>query len=492
VIADGAPESRSTTSLETASQQWPMAPEAARQHLADSLARIADYADAAVWIHRAPPAVAEQQLADAISRALAGEHLPLLGLVIGVKDNIDVASMPTTAACPDFTYLPDRSATVVRRLIDAGAVIVGKTNMDQFATGLVGTRSPYGACRNVYDDRYISGGSSSGSAVAVAAGLVDASLGTDTAGSGRIPAAFNNIIGLKPTCGLLSTTGVVPACRSLDCVSIFARHLDTAYTVLDVARGFDAQDIYSRHEPTSRPTNLTGPFRFGVPEKSHLEFYGNHEVARLYAAAITRFEALGGTRVTIDYAPFRDAARLLYEGPWVAERFAAIEPFITRSPESLLPVTRQIIAGATKYSAADTFKAIYQLRALRQVAEIELNQVDVMLLPTAGTIYTFAQIQADPIRLNQNLGRYTNFVNLLDLSALALPAGFQSDGLPAGITLIGPAWHDHVLYGFARQFLAEPLVGSAPRTISFSNKLPAGDETPTPFTHAHSAKKGST
>jgi allophanate hydrolase len=460
VIGISAPEAHQTSSAAApAALQWPMKPDDAQRHLAESLARIAAYRDPAVWIHRASAVDVEAQLQRAIARAAAGVPLALLGLVIAVKDNIDVAGMPTTAACREFAYMPVRSAVVVDRLVDAGAVIVGKTNLDQFATGLVGTRSPYGACGNVYDDQYISGGSSSGSAVAVAAGLVDASLGTDTAGSGRVPAAFNNIIGLKPTCGLLSTTGIVPACRSLDCVSIFARDIKLAETLLNVARGYDSQDIYSREEPSAAGNTIGGAFRFGVPAESQLEFFGNRDVARLYERALARMEEIGGTRVTIDFAPFQDAARLLYEGPWVAERYAAIEELITRNPEALLPVTRQIISGAMKYSAVDTFKARYRLQALKQSAKAELDRIDVILLPTAGTIYTRAQVAADPVVPNQNLGRYTNFVNLLDLCALALPAGFQSNGLPAGVSLIAPAWSDRALCALGKRFIGEPLTG---------------------------------
>ncbi len=369
--------------------------------------------------------------------------LPLYGIPFAIKDNIDLAGIPTTAACPDFAYTPEKSATVVRKLIEAGAIPVGKTNLDQFATGLVGARSPYGPGRNSIDPDYISGGSSAGSAVAVALGFASFSLGTDTAGSGRVPAAFNNLVGHKPSCGLISTSGVVPACRTLDCVSIFARNAADAGAVLDVAQGFDADDPYSRQAGSGR--SMPSGFRFGVPREDQLAFFGNTETPQLFRDAIHRMEGLGGQPVEIDFAPFLETARLLYEGPWVAERYAAIRDFIETRSESLFPVTRQIIAGASRFTAADTFSALYRLKALQRVNEPVWNEIDVLLTPTAGTIYTIAEVEADPVRTNSNLGYYTNFMNLLDLSAIAVPAGFQRDGLPFGVTLAAPAFCDAAL-----------------------------------------------
>lgn len=361
------------------------------------------------------------------------------GLKFAIKDNIDYAGVPTTAACPESAYTPEKSAAVVQRLENAGAVAIGKTNLDQFATGLVGVRSPYGACSSIYNSEYISGGSSSGSAVAVATGQVDFSLGTDTAGSGRVPAAFNGIIGVKPTRGVLSNDGVVPACKTLDCVSIFARDLAIAARVLDVAT----------EKPLPPPEPWTsGPFRFGV-----IDFVGDDAYAPLYDAAITRLEAAGGTRVAIDYTPFRQAAELLYSGPWVAERYAAVGKWL----DQMHPVVRQIIGGATKYSAVDAFNAIYRLDELRIQAQSEWAKMDVLLLPTAGWIYKIAEVEADPVRLNTNLGYYTNFVNLLDLAALAIPAGFRPDGLPFGVTLIGPAFTDRSLLALASQLDEVPV-----------------------------------
>jgi len=367
--------------------------------------------------------------------------LPLYGIPFAIKDNIDLAGIPTTAACPEYAYVPEKSATVVQKLINAGAIPVGKTNLDQFATGLVGTRSPYGACHNSFDPEYISGGSSAGSAVSVALGMASFSLGTDTAGSGRVPAAFNNLVGLKPTCGLLSTVGVVPACRSLDCVSIFALTAYDAEAVLASAQGFDAEDAYSREQAVATVA-LPAKFTFGVPRADQLAFFDNGETPGLFAQAIAQLESIGGKAVEIDFAPFLDTARLLYEGPWVAERYAAIREFFETRADAIFPVTRQIIGGATKFSAADTFTALYKLKAMQRKAAQVWDDIDVLVTPTAGTIYTIDQVNADPVRCNSNLGYYTNFMNLLDLAAVAVPTGFQQNGLPFGITICAQANSD--------------------------------------------------
>ncbi|HEY2383080.1 MAG TPA: allophanate hydrolase [Terriglobia bacterium] len=395
---------------------------------------------------------------DAVQRAASIDvRLPLGGVPFAVKDNFDVAGMATTAGCPSFAYEPDHSAFVVQRLIDAGAILIGKTNMDQFATGLVGVRSPYGACSSVYDSRYISGGSSSGSAVAVAKGLCAFSLGTDTAGSGRVPAAFNNLIGLKPSRGLLSASGVVPACRSLDCVSIFARTAADAETIWKAAKGFDAGDPYSRAFPPGAAAApwLTGAFRFGVPEESQLKFFGDSETPLLFRKAIEKLESMGGTAVTIDYSVFREAAELLYAGPWVAERFAAVGEFLQMHSEGVNEIVKNIILGGMKYSAADAYKSAYQLEALKQRAAAQWSEMDIMLLPTAGTIYRLEAVLADPVRSNSNLGFYTNFVNLMDLAAIAVPAGFRRDGLPFGVSFIGPAFTDGALLQLSGRYLGE-------------------------------------
>jgi allophanate hydrolase len=382
------------------------------------------------------------------------ESLPLYGVPFAIKDNIDLEGVPTTAGCPDYAYIPSRSAFVVAKLIEAGAIPVGKTNLDQFATGLVGTRSPYGAALNSFDPAFISGGSSSGSAVAVATGLVSFSLGTDTAGSGRVPAAFNNIVGLKATCGALSTSGVVPACRSLDCVSIFALTAGDAARVYDVAAVFDPEDPYARvmhaRAMDAWVRGLSGSaFHFGVPRASQLEFFGDAEYARLFSEAVARLESFGGRRVEIDFEPFLATARLLYEGPWVAERYCAVGDFLERQPNSLHPVTRQIISGGRNATAVDAFRAQYRLMELRRTAELAWTSMDVLVTPTAGTIYRIDAVESEPIRLNSNLGYYTNFVNLLDLAAVAVPGGFRGDGLPFGVTLVGRAGTDARLLALA-------------------------------------------
>ncbi|MGH8762454.1 MAG: allophanate hydrolase [Nitrosospira sp.] len=416
-----------------------------------------------VWIHTLPLATLKgyARAVEAKAGANGMEALPLYGIPFAIKDNIDLADVPTTAACPAFAYTPRHSARVVQRLIDAGAIPIGKTNLDQFATGLNGTRSPYGACRNAFNPDYISGGSSSGSAVAVAKGLVCFSLGTDTAGSGRVPAAFNNIIGYKPTKGWLSTHGVVPACRSLDCVSIFAQTVADAERILAVSARYDDEDIYSRQRGKHGFDFGAQPFRFGIPRKEQLQFFGNHEGERLFNAAAASLRTLGGESVEIDLAPFLEAARLLYEGPWVVERYAAIQQFFELHSDQVIAPVREIIAGAQQYSAADVFYGLYHLRRLKRQADRTWETVDCLLTPTAGTIYTIQAMREDPIRLNANLGYYTNFMNLLDYAAVAVPAGFQADGLPFGITLVAPAHQD------------APLLHLAER-IQQANDLPLG------------------
>ena len=397
--------------------------------------RIGERCEKPVWISLLP-------MADAIEKAKNAPKGPLHGIPFAVKDNIDVAGLPTTCACPEFAYVPERSATVVARLEAAGAIAIGKTNLDQFATGLVGTRSPYGIPSSVFDPEYVSGGSSSGSAVAVASGLVSFSLGTDTAGSGRVPAGFNNIAGLKPTKGFLSASGLVPACRTQDTISIFALTVADAAIVMASASGFDAADAYSRKPP--RPFSFKAPpapLRVGIPADG-LEFFGDKEAERLFRASAGRLADSGASIVEFDFTPFRDAARLLYQGPWVAERLAAIRSFSESKPEALHEVVGDIILSAGKLSAVDAFDGFYRLAALTREAEAQWASMDVMLLPTTGTTYKISELLADPIQLNSNLGYYTNFVNLMDLSALAVPAGFRSNGLPFGVTLIGCAFDD--------------------------------------------------
>jgi allophanate hydrolase len=379
---------------------------------------------------------------------------PLYGIPFAIKDNIDLADIPTTAACPDFAYTPTRSATVVERLMAAGAIPIGKTNLDQFATGLVGTRSPYGPCRNAFDPSYISGGSSAGSAVSVALGLASFSLGTDTAGSGRVPAAFNNLIGLKPTCGLLSARGVVPACRTLDTVSIFALTADDAAQVANVASAYDVDEAYSRAAPQNPRANFNAHFRFGIPQAEQLEFFGNADSKALFTRNVERLRTMGGEAITVDFSDFLETAQLLYGGPWVAERYQAIRQFIENKADSLHEVTRTITLGAQKFSAADAFAALYRLQDLKRRTATIWNDIDVLVTPTAGTTYQIDEVLADPIKLNSNLGYYTNFMNLLDLAAVAVPAGFLGNGLPFGITLGAPAFSDGALLDLAQRWQA--------------------------------------
>jgi len=417
------------------------------------LARGDDGNYACAWIHRVDEVTLTRRAKELESRARADPHaldrMPLYGIPYAVKDNIDVAGLPTTAACPAFSYVPQRSATAIDRLETAGAILVGKTNLDQFATGLVGTRSPFGVVPNTFRPEYISGGSSSGSAVVVARGLVSFALGTDTAGSGRVPAGLNNLVGLKPTRGLISTRGVVPACQSLDCVSVFALTTADAVAVFDAARGYDQTDPYSRVLDLW-PASCGKQFRFALP--SPLEFYGDERARRAFDDAARMLQALGGQPSKTDFTLFLDAASLLYEGPWVAERMAAIRPFFERHADQIHPVVREIIAGASKYSATDLFQGITRLHTLRKAAARLWEHADVLVVPTAPTAYTIEAVLAEPFQTNRRLGHYTNFVNLLDLAAIAVPASIRPDGLPCGITLIGPAGSDLMLADLAQRF----------------------------------------
>ncbi len=412
-----------------------------------------DPAYSGAWICRVDAATLERRAAQLEEQVRADpsafDRLPLYGIPYAVKDNIDVAGLPTTAACPAFSYVPERSATVVERLDSAGAIVLGKTNLDQFATGLVGTRSPYGAVPNTFRSEYISGGSSSGSAVAVALGAASFALGTDTAGSGRVPAGLNNIVGLKPSRGLISARGVVPACQSLDCVSVFALTVPDALAVLEVARGYDAGDPWSRELDLSSPV-CGERFTFALPDP--LEFHGDRHAMHAFNDAIDKLEGLGGKPMKTDFSVFLEVAALLYEGPWVAERLAAIRPFFERHPEEVHPVVRKIIEGAASYSAADLFAGLTRLEALRKRAARIWDVADVLAVPTAPTAYTIEDVLAEPFVNNRRLGHYTNFVNLLDLAACAVPASIRPDGLPCGITLIAPKGTDRMLADLAQRF----------------------------------------
>src|ERR1700709_2178906 len=410
------------------------------QTVARSFARIRDHNDPAIFIalRDEVEAVAEAQTLSAKD----GAQLSLYGVPIAVKDNIDVAGLPTTAACPAFAYNPAHDATSVARLRAAGAIIIGKTNLDQFATGLGGVRSPYGIPNNPMRGDLIPGGSSSGSAVAVSAGLVPLALGTDTAGSGRVPAMLNNIVGLKPSLGLVSTAGVVPACRTLDCVSVFALTVDDAMAALTAMAGPDGADPFSRPRPLAQMSAFPSSLKLGVPRDGQLIFFGDRAAESAYRDALQRWTSLGATLVGFDLEPFYETARLLYDGPWVAERYLVIRNLLASSPDAIHPITREIAAGGARLTAADTFAALYRLQTLRRIAGRAFANIDALVLPTAPTAYSTAQVLANPIELNSRLGTYTNFVNLLDLCGLALPASIRSDDIPFGITLLAPAGHD--------------------------------------------------
>ncbi len=424
-----------------------------RDTVARCYERIRVHNDPAVFI-----SLRDQKDALAEAESLAARDaaaLPLYGVPIAVKDNIDVAGLPTTAACPAFAYRPTRDSTAVARLRAAGAIIIGKTNLDQFATGLVGVRSPYGIPRNPVRADLVPGGSSSGSAVAVSAGLVPLSLGTDTAGSGRVPAMLNNIVGLKPSLGMISTAGLVPACRTLDCISIFSLTVDDAVTALSVMAAPDPLDPFSRDRPLAPMMPLSKGGRLGIPRPGQLIFFGDKAAEAAYGAAVARFAKLGAELVEFDLEPFYETARLLYEGPWVAERYLVIRDLLASDPDAIHPVTREITIGGARGTAADTFAALYRLQALRKVAERTFADIDAMVLPTAPTAYTTNEVLTNPIELNSRLGTYTNFVNLLDLCGLALPAAMRSDGIPFGITLLAPAGRDAALASIGRVFHAD-------------------------------------
>jgi allophanate hydrolase len=417
--------------------------------VARSFARIRAHDDPAIFIALRAEA---DVLADARALQQAGDKtLPLYGIPVSIKDNIDVKGLPTTAACPAYSYRPQNDATCVAKLREAGAIVLGKTNLDQFATGLVGVRTPYGIAHNLFDAKLIPGGSSTGSALAVGAGLTPLSLGTDTAGSGRVPAGFANIVGLKPSRGIVSNAGVVPACRTLDCVSVLGLTVDDAMATLAVIASPDAGD-------GSLPPPSVGPMpeglRLGVPVPGQRLFFGDHSSKSLYEASLAQFAALGARIVEFDIEPFYAAARLLYEGPWVAERYLTTRALIASSPQALLPVTRQVILAGAHGTAADAFAAFYQLEDLQRVRDHVFQSIDAMLLPTAPTIYSVEQVLADPIALNSRLGTYTNFVNLLDMCGLAVPASMRADGTPFGVTLLAPAGGDALLAAIGRAFHA--------------------------------------
>ena len=418
-----------------------------------SYERIRAHGDPAIFITLRDEADALAEARELMAAGPAGK--PLYGVPVAIKDNIDVAGLPTTAACPAFAYKAGADATAVTRLRLAGAIVIGKTNLDQFATGLVGMRSPYGIPRNPFRDDLISGGSSSGSAAAVAAGLVPIALGTDTAGSGRVPAGLNNLVGLKPSVGLVSTTGVVPACRSLDCISVFALTVDDAFAVLKAMVIPDASDPYSRVMPLGTLGASPPSMAIAVPDANGRMFFGDTQSEQSFNTAIALLRNMGAQIREIDMFPLLQTARLLYEGPWVAERYAAVGAFIEKNPDKVHPVTREIILGGANISAADTFRSFYKLAALKRTALEMFSGFDVLMVPTVPAAYTRAQVEADPIALNSNLGTYTNFVNLLDLCGLAVPVSFAGDGTPYGVTFLARSGRDAALASLGRVLHAQ-------------------------------------
>jgi allophanate hydrolase len=428
--------------------------------ISDVLERLASY-DAVqpqAWISRFGPEALREAAQVVDARVAAGEALPLAGVPFAVKDNIDVAGLNTTAACPSFAYRPTQSATVVQRLIAAGAICIGKTNLDQFATGLNGTRSPYGAPRNPYNLAYVSGGSSSGSAVVVAAGLVAFALGTDTAGSGRVPAAFNHLIGLKPSRGRWSSSGLVPACRTLDCITVLATSVSDARLVDDAVAGFDRADPFSLVATDSERSAR----KVGVPMPDQRQWLGDLESERLYDRALEHLASTGPEIVEIDMAPLNEAAQLLYSGPWVAERAAALEKILADDPADLDPAVRDVVAPGLELKAVDLFNGIYRLAELRRAADTMWHDIDLLALPTTGTTFRVRELQASPVALNSILGAYTNFVNLLDMAAIAVPAGARDNATGFGITLIGPAGTDRALLRVGETYLKAAELAAPP------------------------------
>ncbi|MEE4697274.1 allophanate hydrolase [Pseudomonas alliivorans] len=432
-----------------------------------------------LFIHLLSPDELEPYLAALESREL--KDLPLYGVPFAIKDNIDLTGIPTTAACPDYAYTPERSATIVEQLIALGAVPMGKTNLDQFATGLNGSRSPYGPCPNSVLKEYPSGGSSSGSSLAVALGVSSFSLGTDTAGSGRVPAALNNLVGTKASKGLISTAGVVPACRTQDCVSLFTATAREASELLGLVAKLDPRDEYSRRNPAWNDATAFGaprPFRFGVPRAQDLEFFGCVQGPLLFSDAIDHLTALGGEAVTLDLSPFLEAASLLYDGPWVAERYSVAGQLMEENPAAVLPVIRAVLAKAPAVTGVETFRAQYRLQALKAICDKALEGVDCVVTPSIGRPMTSAELLAEPVLRNSELGYYTNFVNLLDYAAVAVPSTFMDNGLPWGVTLFGRAFTDQYLLSLADAFqrhTALPLISgntpSAPTTVARNDRV---------------------
>ena len=433
--------------------------------------RIAERGDDGVWISLVgrDSALTRARQLEGLPPAVRAS-LPLWGVPFSVKDCIDVVGLPTTSACPDFSYVAEESSPSVERLLAAGAILIGKTNMDQFTTGLVGVRSPYGVARNAFNADYIPGGSSSGAAVSVAAGLVSLALGTDTGGSGRVPAAFNNVVGLKPTRGLISRIGTVSACRSIETISVFALTVPDAQAAFDVIRDFDRRDPFSRAVPLAPLDKTIRGFRFGVPRPQHLDFFGDAGAAKLFDHAVRRLEDLGGIRVDVDFAPFLEINDMLFRGPWLAERYGALKEFLDSRDSSVLPVTRDILLGGARITGADVFAGQQRLKLLKCEINDLWRDIDVLVVPTTGTIYKNSELEADPVNLNTRTGTYTTFVNLADLSAVAVPSGFLPNGLPQGVTVIGPAFADNNVAWLADKFHRSSELPLGARVVRYLDK----------------------
>jgi len=434
-------------------------------------ARLEMVNDPGIFIHLRDK---ESLRAEAAALGAFNPDKPLWGIPYAVKDNIDVAGIETTAGCPAFAYTPEKDAFLIARLREAGALMIGKTNLDQFATGLVGVRTPYGAPLNAIDPEIVPGGSSGGSGVIVGHGIVSFSLGTDTAGSGRVPAALNNIVGLKPTLGALSASGVVPACRTLDTVSVFALTVDDAYAAFAVARGYDAADAYSKpltHEELSQPVM---PLRIGVPDANSLIFFGDDVQHAAFERDVAALAARGAIIEPVDFEPLYAIARMLYEGAWVAERYTVVEDLLARDPDALFPVTQQIITHAESMSAADAFRGIYRLAELKRAAEPMLSGLDMLCVPTMPTFYSVADLEADPVTPNSNNGTYTNFVNLLDMCGIAVPTAPRSDARPGSVTLLASAGKDALVAAVARDFERDcpRMMGATQHPIPTPGPLP--------------------
>ncbi len=424
--------------------------------------RIDAVGDPAIFIHLRPM---EDVIAEADALPARSDAYSLWGVPFVAKDNIDVAGIPTTAACPAYAYTPDKDAFVVAKLRAAGALVIGKTNLDQFATGLVGVRSPYGVPKNAIDPEIVPGGSSSGSGVAVGHGFVTFSLGTDTAGSGRVPAALNNIVGLKPSLGALSATGVVPACRTLDTISIFAANVSDAFAAFQAASAEDTQDAYSKKIAVGQLSPAPSTFRVGVPDAKSRIFFGDTVQATSFSDSLEKLKSLGASVIELDFSPFYAVAEMLYEGAWVAERYTVVEDLMRNTPDVLHPTTAKIIGAAETLSAADAFRGIYRLKELERAAQELMDQVDLLCVPTIPTFYSVADLKADPVTPNSNLGTYTNFVNLLDMCGIAVPSEPRSDGRPGSITLLAPSGQDALVASLASTFAGE-TTAAAPKSAT--------------------------